>query len=281
MQDMQRLLQEPEGSSGQEYQVWFRQWAEWLLGNCWLMAGGHRLRVAEVEFYYFGEKHEDLFAHRHPVQQTPGAWYFHRTGNSYKNGTYKGLDLSFGNSRAFGGILLRSMVTEDDQLIDGPALCVDHLLQQTGCPNVAALDAQIAGHPAWETSSPLHLLAAENTPRPLFSSARVGLTLNKAKQHASLPHFICLSYRFLTEPQRIKKGRTLLLLSLHISGMTAAEIQTLTGSPRGAIERSVAAYEAAHRSALVLPDFQALIGRYFTSDDLAQLHGIWQAIAKR
>jgi len=39
----------------------------------------------------------DPFTHKDPLQQTCGQWYFHKIGAQYKGGTYKGLDLTFGD----------------------------------------------------------------------------------------------------------------------------------------------------------------------------------------
>jgi len=37
-------------------------------------------------------------------------WYFHRYGSKgYKSGTYKGLDITFGQDSMYGGILIRSI----------------------------------------------------------------------------------------------------------------------------------------------------------------------------
>ena len=70
-------------------------------------------RVCEIEFYLNDYKvHKDTFTHGASMQKETGKWYFHRYGNSYRAGTYKGLDVSLGKGAgvAVGGILLRSLM---------------------------------------------------------------------------------------------------------------------------------------------------------------------------
>ena len=81
---------------------------------------GTKYRICEVEFYYMNKKegHEDTFTHCDPIQgKTNGKWYMHRMSAekpmSFKAGTYKGVDISFGataGEERFGGILLRAML---------------------------------------------------------------------------------------------------------------------------------------------------------------------------
>ena len=83
------------------------------------------------------------------MQRESGKWYFHKQGNSYKSGTYRGLDLAFGKGKkAAGGILMRSLIPttvttgEAGQLIarnsefkadfiEGPCNCVKKILDVT------------------------------------------------------------------------------------------------------------------------------------------------------
>jgi hypothetical protein len=106
-----------------------------------------------------------------------------------------------------------------------------------------------------------------------FRSARVGLSLRRAWL-AEAQRFVMKPYRFLSEPKRIRKGKTLLILELHVEGRSEEEIREITGSPlkniRAAIEESEAA--RAH------PSFEEFIGADLTPRTLCRLHGAWQAI---
>ena len=43
------------------------------------------------------------------TQKELGKWYFHKTGKGYKGGTYKGVDLAFGQHGSHAGCLLRAI----------------------------------------------------------------------------------------------------------------------------------------------------------------------------
>src|SRR5262245_43010040 len=146
MSDWENVLRRPEQfSDGNMADEWFTRIANRLLNGSRLIVGSVAHRIVEIEFYYHGDQHLDPFAHRDSLQLQLGRWYFHRTRGTYRSGTFKGLDLTFGDGKAFGGVLIRSLETPDGTLIDGPSLCVDHLLDRAGCESVAALDSAIKG----------------------------------------------------------------------------------------------------------------------------------------
>jgi hypothetical protein len=270
MSDWEALLDRPDGAA----EDWFTRIAERLLNGARLVAGGEEHRFVEVEFYYHGEGHPDPFTHRDPLQLECGRWYFHRTRGTYRSGSFKGLDLTFGDGEAFGGVLIRGLETAGEALIDGPSLCVDHLLDATGAANVAALDRAIAGRPAWEAGNPLLLRAArDGEVRPLVRSARVGLSLKRAGARTEATRYVMSPYRYLTEPRRTKKGKALIVLGLAAAGEGAEAIARQTGCPRQAVQRYLAEQEAGRRAADFAPYFGADLGL----SELCRLHGVWAA----
>src|SRR5262249_44387331 len=176
-----------------------------LLNRTRLVAGGVSHRLTEVEFYYHGPEHPDRFAHRDPVQVHTGRWYFHRTAGVYRSGSFKGVDLTFGTPGAHAGILFRGLEKPDGSLVDGPSLLVDHLLDATGAAEVPALDKVIGERVAWDAGNPLRLeLVPDLERKEVYRSARVGLTLKKARPAAPEPQrYLLRTYRFLNEPRRI------------------------------------------------------------------------------
>lgn len=93
-----------------------------------LMIGGHPHRIVEMEVYAYNQEHPDMYVHCHPDQQHPGRWYFHRHGNgTYRNGTFKGLDITMGNPETYCGILIRALWYNDTCVV-GPSKVVDHIL---------------------------------------------------------------------------------------------------------------------------------------------------------
>src|SRR5258708_6344224 len=102
MFDWPALLKKPdELANSDKLESWFTRLATAILNGARLWAGNEPHRFTEVEIYYHGPGHPDPFAHRDPVQLDCGRWYFHRTGGVYRSGSFKGLDLAFGQDKAF------------------------------------------------------------------------------------------------------------------------------------------------------------------------------------
>ncbi len=220
---------------------WFTAIADQLLNRTELCVGGRALRPIEVEFYYYGEGHRDPFAHRRPIQQRAGLWYFHTSGSSYRGGSFKGVDLTFGRRGAFGGILIRGLQNSAGSIIDGPSLCVDDILRCASTVSVADLDRKIAGHKVWDASSPLRLVEARSLEqRHIYRTARIGLNPQGGGPRSEKLRYLTRPYRFLTQPRGTRKGKLQLVLALHRQGTDAEEIRRLTGSSRKAIANYIA-----------------------------------------
>lgn len=105
-----------------------------------------KYRISEIEFYFndvhAASVHPDTFTHGDDMQSESGQWYFHKFGKSYKVGTYKGLDLSFGKGKhAFGGILIRAITSvgalngkhlPPNEFMEGPCNTVTRILEHNG-----------------------------------------------------------------------------------------------------------------------------------------------------
>ncbi|HEY1191493.1 MAG TPA: hypothetical protein VGE74_27910 [Gemmata sp.] len=275
MSSLSELGRKPVHVIGDEHHpAWFAEITSHLMNRCDFVVDGERYRFAELEVYYSGDTHPDLFAHRDPVQLEDGRWYFHRTRGEYRGGSFKGLDLALGDGTAYFGILIRTVVKPDGTLLDGPCVMVDHLLARTKTASVAALDGLINGRKIWDPSSPLHVAEAE-APRtaPVFACSRVGLSLKKAKGKIDAPKFVGRAYRFLTEPLQISKGRPHLILALHRAGHDTGFISALTGVAKKTIERYVADFALGAQA----DDFAGYIGKDLGTADLCKLLGTWHA----
>jgi len=249
---------------------WFNQIASQLLNETRLLVYGKSHRLVELEFYYYNNAHPDPFAHRHPLQLTSGCWYFHRQRDNYREGSFKGLDLTFGEDTAFGGILIRSLETIDGNLIDGPSLCVDHLLAQAKVSQVALLDQAIGGRGAWDRESPLALEEVTAREHQIFDSARVGLSLKRIHTYPNMPQYLLRPYRYLTEPQRIRKGKLYLVLALHFQGVSPEAIHQLTGCSRRTIQRYILDFETGYQER----NLKSYFARDLKHRDLCLLHGM-------
>ena len=276
MPDWPDLLRKPTDlTESNDLTTWFTNIAEHLMAGPQLRVAGHLYRFVELEFYYYGPGHLDPFTHRESIQTECGRWYFHRTRGVYRGGSFKGLDLTFGDGTAFGGVLIRGIETPEGNLIDGPSLCVDYLLARTGHETVAALDKAIAGRPCWDESSPLSLRPASAAEKvPLLRSARVGLSLKRLKTSPEPPRYILRSYRYLSESKRTAKGKQHVVLALHAQGKDVDAIHQLTGCPRGTVQRYVTDFEAGRRST----DFGPYFGIDLGPKDLSRLHGTWHVL---
>lgn len=270
--DWSALLARPDDLN---FDHWFLRIAQRLLYGCRLVANGVPLRIIETEAYYHGPGHEDPFAHCDPVQLTPGRWYFHRTGGQYRGGSFKGLDLSFGDRalNAYGGMLIRGVMLPDGTVIDGPSLTVDYLLRLTGYPTVKELDAELGEQLAWWHGLPLRL---EELPQQVTSphiGSRVGLSLKKRVYSPNDRAFKYLfrNYRFLSEPRRTAKGKPHMVLPWVAMGMPVDSIPPLTGCPLAAIRRYAAEFAAGR----LLTDPAPFYGRELSTKDRCQLYGLW------
>lgn len=185
-----------------------------------------KFRIREIEFYYYdSQSHPDPFTHKDEHQEIPGRWYFHRqNGKSYKGGTYKGLDITFGSSinGVFGGILIRS-IQYGDTLIEGPCKVVDFILKTTGSKTIekllekfeedTELPKKVTNYENSDNESPLYLCEIEESnlkEKPIYKAPRVGLSLKKSIKYRDLyVMFIMKPYRYMTGVQNIKKNKNL------------------------------------------------------------------------
>lgn len=226
-----------------DIELWFTRIAKCLLCQSRLVVANQVHRIVEIECYYHSAEHPDPFPHQHPSQRLPHRWHFHRVGTGYRGGSFKGLDLSFGDGVNAAGILLRSAECPDGTLIDGPSLLVDHLLKRTGFRTVAELDRTLSSMNAWDEQSPLHLIENPAAEIAIHRSARVGLNPRTGSREELL--YLRKEYRFLTEPRRIRKGRRELVQALHHRGYSKEWIARCTGSPLAAIRRYINSLPAA------------------------------------
>lgn len=97
-----------------------------------LYSNGQTHRISIIEFYL----DNDPFSHRHEQQQENSTWYVHKVKSKqqcsphFMAPTRLGLDITTGNGKKKGGILLRGIDTKDGQHRTGPATILNHVLVQ-------------------------------------------------------------------------------------------------------------------------------------------------------
>ncbi len=173
-----------------------------------------KLDLVELEVYYQSEDHADPFVHGHLDQLTNNCWYFHKQARSYRAGTYKGLDITFGDSSCYGGLLIRS-VAFNNRLIEGPCRTVNLLLELLGIERIDQLVA--FDEPALNvTHERLKLISrTESLVAEVIRGPRVGLSLKSAEATDNCWwYYHQLPYRFVVQRYlgQIKKQRFLLSL---------------------------------------------------------------------
>jgi hypothetical protein len=118
---LQKYLNTDLLSSFSRIQTQFDVTADFILKNCVISVDDKVYRITEIEFYYYREGiHEDPFVHKHENQLEMGVWYFHNVGQ----------DLTFGDGRNYGGILIRGILppgSDPGKIIDGPVRSYEKL----------------------------------------------------------------------------------------------------------------------------------------------------------
>jgi len=155
-----------------------------------------------------------------------------KKGTTYKSGTYKGMDITFGSSteNKFGGILIRSIeeissttsINHKIKIIEGPCVCVDYILKENGCASIIDFveDFCTASELDVTKTKKLYLKFATTEAekklleprREIYPGPRVGLSLKK--NDPAQYRFVMKNYRFLTQPKLIKKGKAHIIAGL-------------------------------------------------------------------
>lgn len=261
---------DPAAHENAEFQSVFEKIATEMFHNYTFMINGEPHRFTEVEFYLNGGNHPDDFAHDDPIQKQTGSFYFHKMNGKYKAGSFKGMDVTFAKDGYFGGILIRGIqkLSAPRVIVDGPSLVVDHILKTCGAESVVDLVSKMNGLAVCDQSNIIHVApAGKFGSRPVFSSARVGLTLKDFSRDRA--NYICRFYRFFTHPKDTKKGKPLMVLSLHVKGKGEHDIHLITGTPKGTVAKYVDTYRQGNKKSA-----NFFHSKDLSTDDLCLLHGL-------
>ncbi|CAJ0753822.1 23606_t:CDS:2 [Entrophospora sp. SA101] len=254
----------------------FKKIAEYLINDVILyLPKNKKYQIIELEFYFNTLEnnsndnallHCDPYSHQHEHQKTSGEWYFHRVGKfGYRGGTRKGIDITFGNENAYGGILIRSIKriidNEDDdenELIEGPSLIVDEILRLCGVDNLSIKEmVEVkwkgkSGISKYSTgvSSPYFIKSSSQSSMKhkrksnnlkhkeiVYNSPRVGLTLSNTNPSPNLRlNFLLKPYRFFIKPHLIKKGKAQLIIGLYDRYQDINKVAEISGTSRSIVE---------------------------------------------
>lgn len=168
----------------------------------------HTYRVCEIEFYVKNNHHNDEYTHQDNHQKTYAKWYFHRTkSGNYKGGTYKGVDLTFGNEDTYFGVLIRSIYSvENGEIIEGPCRCVNTILELNNCKNVSDYMVNRTDPLNARSNNNFYIKRCRGLKKyNIYSGPRIGLS-DKYKDYQNIP------YRYVIMKDKIKKSKTNLKL---------------------------------------------------------------------
>ncbi|MDH6310146.1 hypothetical protein M2451_003038 [Dysgonomonas sp. PFB1-18] len=104
----------------------FEEIAKYLFLECCIEKGNDHYKFLEIEFYYYTKDLEDIITY--PRNASCGKWFFHDSGvditlESKCTDTDCGGDKREPNEDYFGGILIRSLLKNDKEIITGPLKC--------------------------------------------------------------------------------------------------------------------------------------------------------------
>ena len=226
----------------QELPRWFASVALGLMQHTSLVVAGVPYDLLELEFYLRSPAHPDPFAHAHPDQASCAGWYVHRKGQSFSNGTYKGLDLTFGPADAYAGVLIRTLGAPHGGRVNGCSLCVDAIMEGLGLEHVSQLGACWLPSGAFDTQAPVHLALRQRPARAtIWPTSRVGLTLKRQATHPQMPAFIGRPYRMVSALD-VPKGRVHTAVAMLKRGLPEAHVARAVSTTRAHAARLGRAY---------------------------------------
>jgi hypothetical protein len=210
--------------SEKSFQSIFQKISENIMNNYTLSIKGNSYQLCEIEFYLETNGHNDPFIHGDIDQNFPGRWYFHKqNGKSYKSGTYKGLDITFGNDdkTTYGGILIRSIKKlATDEIIEGPCKVVNKILEIYGELDVKSFLQALLKLDKETDSNTVEVKKIDkmglyidfnddngndndNVICQVYGSSRVGLTLKKYTNE--MEGYLTNPYRFINHLSHVQK----------------------------------------------------------------------------
>jgi len=195
-----------------------------LINHHNLKVGKKIYQLIEIEFYHKSSSHNDTFVHGDQEQLQNATWYYHRMRGGYKEGTYKGMDITFGPNNEHGGLLVRCIKDlSTGNLIEGPCLVVQEILKEHKLDKVSDLAKLGDADTRNVLTNKYHSLVALQQPRTdsLLSSPRVGLKFNSRMAESEFdPKFayVLKPYRIIHGPSqpKIKKQATTLGIKLKV-----------------------------------------------------------------
>lgn len=188
--------------------TYFPSIAQILLNESYLLINKKKYRLVEIEFYLNCQAHIDPYTHNDKDQMLAHTFYFHKFKNgTYKAGTFKGMDLIFGDikEKAYFGILVRSIEDmESGNFVEGPCNVVNKILNLYDCDSIIDFTGS-HNLEIFKNKKNFVLKISENIPQQeIFWGPRIGLS-------AKYPKYQNRMYRYTNNKDKIKKRKTSLV----------------------------------------------------------------------
>jgi hypothetical protein len=180
----------------------FDDTANKLLNNSIIQVLDKTYRIHEVEMYYHNQDHPDEYTHKHPKQMENNQFYPHQyKSGGYKAGTYKCMDICFGNkeTNTYFGVLIRTienLVTHE--FFTGPCICMREVLSNFGCSEFK----EFFEH---HSIDEIKLIDQPLVNETIYIGPRVGLS-------DKYPVYQDKYYRYATNIKQIKKQKKFYIL---------------------------------------------------------------------
>jgi|SaaInlStandDraft_5_1057022.scaffolds.fasta_scaffold18447_2 3-methyladenine DNA glycosylase Mpg len=220
----------------------FMMFASHLLKQFKIKIGDTTCSIEEVEVYYHSQDHKDKYTHRSSNQLKNATWYFHQFPNgSYKGGTFKGLDITFGNEKDIhAGMLIRSIMNVDtNEFFMGPCNSVNYIIKQSGTDSIIDLVGSMQNLNVLNDKNAFHLELSDTVDNEqIFTGPRVGLS-------HKFPEYLIKGYRYMKTPKKIPKCRTSMVSALYVSGKNANEISSVMNLPLNSVKKSITEFDDA------------------------------------
>ena len=181
-----------------EYQDVFSKYANKLMNEYCLKVDDKKYNLIEIEFYFYDkENHPDPYIYCNEKQKECGEFYFHGSG----------MDITFGNGICYGGILIRSIMNEEGEYINGSLILLKKLFGD-------------------EIDKPkIELIEKDIEKKDIFCSTRVGLQAHPldyellTKFEKNFIPYIFRLYRFIVDyscPENKCKDKTKIAFYEHL-----------------------------------------------------------------
>lgn len=185
----------------------FFEIANKLLNECYLKVNKKIFRIIEIEFYLKCTNHDDLYTHCNPDQLLMETFYFHKYKNTYKSGTYKGMDITLGDKKTncYFGVLIRSIKrVKTGETIQGPCNVVNRILLEYGCSSIMEFTN---GENFSITENPRNFIVVP-THKMEIKSIAIGPRIGLSEKY---PELRKKNYRYVTHREIIIKEKTKLV----------------------------------------------------------------------